>query len=246
MIVITQKAAKMDTSSSDPTVRLALREVREAAFRALVTRGASSSEAQSAARQVLFAEMHRGTGMRALMWWLRERSWEPEPLAYVRSDLGSGVRYEMGQDAPCDPLMHGALLVDVASTRVGSEVLCHTVADRAHLLDEALLSAASSSGLTVVHRQAGDRNRTTFATPTGDLGHGFSTAGAGAPHLAPSSGFGSRFYTADTAPPGVFVTSTAADRDLRKSQLAHDGLHVDALTWAEIRAVAAGYLVAEA
>ncbi|MEO5778428.1 MAG: hypothetical protein ABIO34_04750, partial [Arthrobacter oryzae] len=109
-----------------------------------------------------------------------------------------------------------------------------------------LLNAAASSGFTVVHRSAGDANRTTFATPAGDLGTGFSAAGQAAPHDAPAAGHGSRFYTADTAPEGTFVVSTTAERDLKRAETAHAGILVNAETWAEIRTVAAGYLVADA
>lgn len=246
MTVITEKVATMETSESVPTVRLAMREVREAAYRALVARGANNSEAQAAARQVLFAEVHHGTGLEALCAWLRDGSWAPKPLEYTRSTSPNGLSYVVGPGTRCNALVQGVLLVDVASTGAGSEVLCNAVENESHLLDEALLNAALGSGLTVVHRSAGDRNQTTFATPEGDLGIGFSTAGQSAPHTAPAAGYGSRFYTADNAPEGVFIVSTAAERALKRSETAHDGIHVNATTWAEVRTVAAAYLVADA
>ncbi|MGY4544136.1 hypothetical protein ACVWY0_004079 [Arthrobacter sp. UYNi723] len=246
MTVTTQKAATMETSEPVPTVRLAMREVREAAYRALVARGASNSEAQAAARQVLFAEMHHGTGLQALSSWLRDNSWAPKPLDYTKSTTPAGLSYVVGPGAPCNALVHGVLLVDVASTGAGSEVLCNAVENESHLLDEALLSAALGSGLTIVHRTAGDRNHSTFATPAGDLGIGFSTAGQSAPHTAPPAGYGSRFYTANNAPEGVFIVSTAAERALKRTKTAHDGIHVNPTTWAEVRTVAAAYLVADA
>ncbi|MET3143919.1 UNVERIFIED_ORG: hypothetical protein ABIB19_003333 [Arthrobacter sp. UYEF10] len=246
MTVITEKVATMETSGSAPTVRLAMREVREAAYRALMARGASNAEAQAAARQVLFAEVHHGTGLATLASWLREASWALDALTYIRSTTPAGQSFAVDSGSRCDALVHGVLLVDVASTGVGSEVLCNGVEHDSHLLDEALLNAAASSGFTVVHRSAGDANRTTFATPTGDLGTGFSTAGQAAPHDAPAAGHGSRFYTADTAPEGTFIVSTTAERDLKRAETAHAGVLVNAETWAEIRTVAAGYLVADA
>ncbi|QNE14469.1 hypothetical protein [Pseudarthrobacter sp. NBSH8] len=246
MTVITEKVANMESRGSTPVVRLAMREVREAAYRALMARGASNSEAQAAARQVLFAEMHHGTGLQALSSWLRDKSWAPKPLDYTKSTTPAGLSYLVGPGAPCNALVHGVLLVDVASTGAGSEVLCNAVENESHLLDEALLNAALGSGLTVVHRTAGDRNQTTFATPAGDLGIGFSTPGQSAPHTAPATGYGSRFYTANNAPEGVFIVSTASERTLKRTETARDGIHVNAKTWAEVRTVAAAYLVADA
>lgn len=43
--------------------RVAIREVREATFRSLVAAGASNLEAKVAAEQVLFTELHRGSGL---------------------------------------------------------------------------------------------------------------------------------------------------------------------------------------
>ncbi|MET3173990.1 UNVERIFIED_ORG: hypothetical protein ABIB52_001835 [Arthrobacter sp. UYCu721] len=245
MTVITEKVATMETRGSAPT-RLAMREVREAAYRALMARGASNAEAQAAARQVLFAEVHHGTGLATLGSWLREESWALGALAYTRSTTPAGLRFAVDSGSRCDALVHGVLLVDVASTGVGSEVLCNGVEHDSHLLDEALLNAAASSGFTVVHRSAGDANRTTFATPAGELGTGFSAADQATPHGAPVAGHGSRFYTADTAPEGTFVVSTPAERALKQAETAHAGILVDTGTWAEVRAVAAGYLVADA
>ncbi|UIK89458.1 hypothetical protein [Arthrobacter polaris] len=111
----------------------------------------------------------------------------------------------MDTDLRCHSLVHGVLLVDVASAGVGSEVLCNAVEHDSHLLEEALLNAAQSSGYTVVHRSDGSSNRTTFATPTGELGTGFSSDSQVAPHAGPTDPYGSRIYTAEAAPHGDFV-----------------------------------------
>ncbi len=246
MTVLTWKVATMETSASTPMVRLAMREVREVAYRALMARGASNAEAQAAARQVLFAEVHHGTGLSTLASWLRQEAWALNALAYIRSTTPAGLSFVVDSASRCDALIHGVLLVDVASTGAGSEVLCNGVEHDSHLLDEALLSAAASSGFTVVHRTAGDANRTTFATPDGELGTGISAAGQATPHNGPAAGYGSRFYTAETAPEGTFVVSTPAERAQKQVETAHAGLLVNGATWAEVRAVAAGYLVADA
>lgn len=246
MTVITEKVAPMETTQSVSTVRLAMREVREAAYRALVARGASNSEAEAAARQVLFAEVHHAAGLQALGSWLRKGSWAPSPLQYTRSTTPAGLSYVVESGARCNTLVHGVLLVDVASTGTGSEVLCNGMEHESHLLDEALLNAAVSSGFTVVHWSAVDGNRTTFATPAGELGTGFSTAGQPVPHNRTVAEHGSRFYTADTAPEGVFVVSTQTERAQKRAETAHAGILVNAEIWAEVRTVAAGYLVADA
>ena len=152
----------------------------------------------------------------------------------------------MDTDLRCHSLVHGVLLVDVASAGVGSEVLCNAVEHDSHLLEEALLNAAQSSGYTVVHRSDGSSNRTTFATPTGELGTGFSSDSQVAPHAGPTDPYGSRIYTAEAAPHGDFVFSSDQERTAQRVQLAHSGIPVVASTWAEVREFAAGYLVAEA
>lgn len=246
MTVTIEKVAMMQTGESVPMVRLAMREVRESAYRALMTKGASNAEAQAAARQVLFAEVHHGTGLQSLATWLRDGSWTLGALSYTRSESPTGKSYVVDAGSHCHALMHGVLLVDVASAGVDSEVLCNAVDHDSHLLDEALLNAAMSSGHTVVHRSAGPSNRTTFATPSGDLGDGFSSSGQPAPHTGAANPASSRIYTAETAPEGDFVICTAQERTAQRVNLAHTGIPVNAATWAEVRAVAAGYLVADA
>ncbi|MDO5753760.1 hypothetical protein [Arthrobacter sp.] len=246
MSVITQKAGTMQTAQTVPMMRLAMREVREFAYRALMTKGASNAEAQAAARQVLFAEVHHSTGLQALATWLRDGSWTLGALSYVRTETPEGKSYAVAPESRCHALVHGVLLVDVASTGVGSEVLCNAVDHNCHLLDEALLNAAQSSGYTVVHRSAANSNRTTFATPAGELGNGFSAENQTGPHGGPSAPYGSRIYTAQTAPQGDFSFSNAEERTAQRVELAHSGIPVNAATWAEVREVAAGYLVADA
>ena len=246
MTATIEKVAMMQTGESVPMVRLAMREVRESAYRALMTKGASNAEAQAAARQVLFAEVHHGTGLQALATWIRDGSWTLGPLSYTRSETLTGKSYVVDRGSLCHALMHGVLLVDVASAGVGSEVLCNAVDHDSHLLDEALLNAAASSGHIVVHRSVGRSDRTTFATPEGELGDGFSSFEQDAPHNGAIDPAGSRIYTAETAPQGDFVISTAEERTAQRVQLAHTGIPVNAATWAEVRAVAAGYLVADA
>ncbi|KWR70618.1 hypothetical protein RN04_12155 [Arthrobacter sp. W1] len=245
MTVITQKAATMDSAQSAPTVRLAMREVRESAYRALMARGASNAEAQAAARQVLFAEVHFGTGLNALATWLQDGAWTPGALEYTRTETATGMSYAVAGTARCHALIHGVLLAEVAGAGTGNEVLCNAVDHECHLVDEALLNAALVTGRTVVHRSAGKANRTTYATPTGELGTGFSSADQDAPHTGPRGPHGSRFYTALTPPAGDFAVSTEAERTGHRVALAHSGIEVDASLWAHVRAVAAGYLVVD-
>lgn len=241
-----EKGQAVHAQETTKTRRLAMREVRECAYRALMTKGASNAEAQAAARQVLFAELHHGTGLASLAYWLQEGTWLLGAFPYTRVDTPQGKSYRVDPSATCHTLVHGVLLVDVASTGVGTEVLCSELSHDTHLLDEALLNAAISSGHTVVHRSPGAANRTTFATPGGDLGTGSSAPGQGAPHTPPQDEGTSRFYTAHEPPHGDFTVSTEAERTERRLALAHGGILVDAAIWSELRAIAAGYLVPEA
>ena len=246
MTITTQRAASMETHDTEPTMRLAMREVCECAYRTLMANGASNAQAQTAARQVLFAEVHYGTGLAALASWLKEGPLVMNPLAYTRTDTAMGRSFAVDAATRCHALAHGALLVDAASTGVGSEVLCNAVDHESHLLDEALLNAAATSGFTIVQRNTDDSKRTTFATPAGVLGIGFSTVCQGEPHHDPQGNYATRIYTSTSTPRGDFALSTKQERDARRVDLAHSGILVDAAIWAELRAVAAGYLVADA
>lgn len=66
-----QASTRTHSTDAERTTRVAIREIREAACRALVALGASPCDAKVASGQVVFDELHRGTGLAGL---LEERS----------------------------------------------------------------------------------------------------------------------------------------------------------------------------
>ncbi|MGN6243685.1 MAG: hypothetical protein ACTHQ3_08420 [Motilibacteraceae bacterium] len=95
-------AAPADAPGDGGTVRVAVRELRENTWRALLATGSSGGEATAAARAVTWAEVHLGCGVTAAV---RE-------LGHQRSGDRCGVRHERhgsGVEALLDPAGRGPL-----------------------------------------------------------------------------------------------------------------------------------------
>ncbi len=75
MSAILNERVSSAPSTMPGVTRVAIREVREAAFRAFVATGASNAEAKVASEQVLFTELHRGSGLVALLQELAAGPW---------------------------------------------------------------------------------------------------------------------------------------------------------------------------
>jgi hypothetical protein len=91
-----------DTTSDAGTCRVAVREIREAAWRALYAAGASAGEAAVAAAAVAFAEVVHGQGLQALLAELPTVPAARTPVATCSRD---------GVDALEDPASRGLLLL---------------------------------------------------------------------------------------------------------------------------------------
>lgn len=235
-----------------PTVRVAMREIREYAYRALVAAGASAGEAATAAGQVLHAELHAGNGLAGLVVDLARGPWPSSGLACTRTPAGSQI-LEVDCGGRSGELRVGAPIIELVAGQDGPAVAV-TTADVpvTALLDEALLSAATSCGISVTAMRAGGDGAyvVRLATPDGDLAHGVLPA-ADRPQV-PDVG--------DTGDTHALVVLTGAEvgsvrarlvrttrdwRAARRRQAASHGVRVDETTWAVVAEYARRFLVPE-
>jgi hypothetical protein len=225
-------------------VRVAIREVREYAYRALIVAGASPGEATTAAEQVVHAELHAGEGLTGLACALMTGPWPAAPLALTRSRGGM-------VDVDCadvtSELRLSAVLTDVAVGEPGeSSITCASAVAVTSLWDAALLAAAVATGTAVaaIRYDAGAPARVRVARPDGDLWVGQVPAG----DVAGSTRTGVAVHTGATPRPPtleVLACSTAAERAARRRSAAQSGLIVDGATWTVVAARAHQFLVPE-
>ena len=238
-------------------VRVAIREVREYAYRALIVAGASPGEATTAAEQVVHAELHAGDGLTGLACALMTGPWPAAPLALTRSREGT-------VDVDCadvtSELRLSAALTDVAVGQPGeATITCRSAVGLTSLWDAALLSAAATTRTEVaaIRYDSGGPARVRLAMPDGDLMAG---------HMAgpmPVDGHAGEAWTGVTVATGakprtpgldVLACSTAAERAVGgrppppppRRRAAQSGLTVDAAMWAVVSVHAHRFLVPEA
>lgn len=228
--------------------RVAIREVRQASLRALVAIGASHAEAKVAAEQVLVAEMHRGTGLVALLAQLAEGPWVRAGLACERlTDGGRTVVRVTGSERP-GALRQGALLVDLlaAQSEPDTIVISDGLTSLSPLLDQPMTQTASTLGCWVL---AADRSVSPHdfrvASPAGDIGVGV----AGPMNLATtdleSLDPGVSLSRLATAPDAATNWYTFVEQETTRAALARHGLMVDSDVWREVTAAANAFLVPE-
>ncbi|MDN5803500.1 MAG: hypothetical protein L0H26_02775 [Microlunatus sp.] len=159
-------------------MRASLRDVREAAFRALSAHGASRGEARAAAEMVLDAEVVHGVGLAALVDDLEREPWNRTPveIAPVTGPGDGGEpaatgRFVLGSASLNRLLREGPLAVELLAgdsdvRAVG--VPCAVAAPS--LLDELTLEIARISGTDVTVVIGGSPSQLRVATPDGDVG----------------------------------------------------------------------------
>ena len=151
----------MTTRTSPQRTRVALREIHETAFRALVATGADAGRADTAARQVLDAELHHGAGVRGLLGDLRRGPWRSDPVPVHEQDRPALCRVGTGSDS--DLLRIGVHLVELATARVGAPpAVSAGPLDLDPLVDALLEQAARLTGTPVA---AATLTRVTFTVP---------------------------------------------------------------------------------
>lgn len=239
--------------SSAPTTvprltRVAIREVREAAFRSLVAAGASNAEARVAAEQVLFTELYRGSGLVALLEELASGPWARAGLACERDSSGEqSVLRVTGSGRP-GALRQGALLVDLlaAETDRCAVVVSDGLDALSPVLDEPLIRAARAADCWVV---AADRSTTSLdvrvASPDGAIGVGKCTTTTDLPPEQADVLLGVSLVRRELGPEWGITWLTAAEQRAARAAAAQRGLLVDAAAWAEVKRAADAYLVPE-
>ncbi|MFC9835803.1 hypothetical protein ACFVKB_18615 [Rhodococcus sp. NPDC127530] len=229
----------------DNRIRLAVREVRETAFRALYAAGVSSGEAGAAADTVTAMQLHARTGIDTLL----------DTLSRLDSTIGpAGVTLSRNSTVDIvdhslrSALLSGPLAVDLALSQ-SRPVLLSRIDDH-EAVDWYALRAASRSGTTLwlvtlddlgrhtnatVVTAAGDMYRDVAVTPALECGaattseHGGGTLVLTAPH------------TTDTTRP----VHTAAERETRYRHAVSYGLFVDTAKWSRAYALGRRFLVPE-
>ncbi len=230
------------------TTRVAIREVREATFRALVAGGASSAEARVAAEQVLFSELHRGSGLVALLQELSRGPWTRCGLTCERDD--SDERRVLRVTGPGRPgaLRQGALLLDLlaAEADAGTVVVSDGLTSLSPLLDEPLIRTAWLTGCWAV---AADRSAASLdfrvAAPDGAVGVGAASVSGhrGPDSESPLPGVSLMLCEEEPGAPTTWLTAVQ-QRETRAAAARHGRL-VDAAVWAEVSTAASAFLVPE-
>ncbi len=235
-------------SPTPQSTRVAIREIREAAFRAVVAAGASAAEAKVAAEQVLFAELHRGTGLAALLADLSTGPWIPAGMACTREDEGGRLVLRVSGSRAPGALRQGALLVDLLAAETGPDavVVSDGLTTLSALLEEPLIRTARSTGDWII---AADRAASgidlLIAAPDGTIGVGTR---ASTSRLEPNQDplpLGVSLGRYDQTPEADVAWLSLAERNATRAEAAHRGRLVDAATWHEVKTAARDYLVAE-
>jgi hypothetical protein len=236
------------------TLRVAIREIREYAYRALVAAGASPGEAATGAGQVLHAELHAGEGLTGLVSDLTRGAWPREGLTCTRR---SGARpvLEVECAGRAGGLRVGPYMIDLAAGEREPAAVTTTVdvaVDR--MLDEPLLTAARVTGTTVTAMGLTPHGPSlvTVATPEGNLVHGELGPATvvsllGTDDLARLEGFVVVTGVRTTETSFARLTrSTPAQRAERRRAAARHGVDVDGATWHVVASHAQHFLVPEA
>lgn len=235
------------TGAEDRIVRIAVREIREYAFRAIVAHGACTSVAHMAAHQVLFAQVHYGTGFAELLDCLKQLNWSEPALDYERTEHDDGLHYVVAPGSHCAPLLHGTMLIELATAREGTVVIAPELDLEAGLLDAPLLAAAVRCGKTVMvarlTRGTASHHGTRIATPAGYVGQVRVTSDAFAPAGGAESG--TLIRTLDEVPDDNFALHTPEELAQRRENAWAIGLPVDGRLWKTIKASAEDYLVGD-
>lgn len=249
------------------TTRVSLRDIREAAFRALSAHGASHGEARTASRMVLQAELTHGGGLAALLDDLRREPWSRTPVevAPVPGDgaVGPGILV-LGSAAVNRLLREAPLAIElVAGDRDARAVgVPCAVADGSALLDSLSIEIARGSGADVAviicapvqssptptsdgaGRNAGRASgQLRLARPDGSVGIG--ALGHLPPVFEQAMGCPGVMALRDIEHLGDVDLSwiSADDRAHARAQAAANGVTVDTGIWGDVYAACRRYLV---
>lgn len=233
------------TTDREP-VRVSLREIREATFRALSAARASSGEAAIAARMVLDAELNSKAGIEAALRDLESGAWVREGIHISKSDspVADTLRLSAGSSRL---LQHAPLAVDLAAAEVDLGGVFVPIAVAGIPCLDALLSGVAESrgsSVGVLVCQPGQSPAVRVATADGSLGSG-QLVGESENQRVDDHEEGLLF--AAPAPQSwrdsVRTWINAEERADRRSAAARDGCLINAEQWSSIYAASRRYLV---
>lgn len=233
-----------DTRTGE-TTRVTVREVRERVFRTLRTMGAGGSQARTVTEQVVFAELHRGTGLAELLDALPGQPWapvsmtRPNPAAHRPVEYADAVR----------PLQHATAMVDLVAAEPQLSVVVRAgLTAFSSLLDEPLSRSARIIGCYLnawEHTPQGGWLRT--AAPDGSVGTGAVGAGGVTAVPVETLSLGAVvLHTTEEPPSGGLHWLGAEQQRTRQTRAIVEGILVDAAVWQRLGGVAQNFLVAGA
>lgn len=235
------------------SVRVAIREIREYAYRALVVAGASHGEAAAGAGQVVHAELYAGEGLAGLVLDLARDAWPREgPTCSRRSGARSVLEVECGERS--GELRVGRCLIELAAGEAEPAVVTTAaVVSVNSILGEPMLAAATVTGTTVAAMQLIPRGPclVMLATQEGNLAHGELDSAAirslvGMDDLVGLEGFIVITGVSATEASLTRLTwSTPAQRAERRRAAARYGVEVDGAIWQVVASHAQHFLVPE-
>jgi hypothetical protein len=237
-----------------PGIRVAIREIREYSYRALVATGASHGEAATAAGQVLHAELHAGEGLTALVSDLARGAWPREGMTCSRR---SGARSVLEVDCGgrSGALRVGPYVIDLVAGETEPAVVTTTADVQVNsMLDEPMLAAARMTGTTVTAMRliSSAPSLIKVATPEGNLAHGQLDPTAPGSLVGMDDLVGLEGFVVTTGVPAAEASlarltwSTPAQRAERRSAAARHGCQVDSAAWQVVASHAQRFLVPEA
>ncbi|MFE2376838.1 hypothetical protein [Streptomyces sp. NPDC059398] len=239
--------------SADDGFRVAVREIREAAFRALVAAGASSGEAATAAELVVLGEVLDGTGVRALAEELDRVPRGRHPVACSGDTL-----LVLHDPAGRGPLLLGPPAADLAAARSRPVLLPGAWTPSVEWILVSAAARTSAPLLATRVRADGSPGACVLATPDGTLYRSASSAvfdgqpagrAADAPGLPGTGRVGAGTLLTPWNRPGqspdLPPARTPAQHHERFTTALTHGLRVAPGPWETIHGAARRYLVPE-
>lgn len=226
----------------DNRIRLAVREVRETAFRALYAAGVSSGEAGAAADTVTAMQLHARTGIDTLLDTLDrlESTNSPAGVTLSRNSAADVVDHSARSG-----LLSGPLAVDLALVQ-SRPVLLSGIDDH-EAADWYALRAASRSGATlwlVALDDDGCQTNATVVTAAGDMHRDVAVTTAF--ECGAATDRGTLVWTAPFAADASRPVHTADERETRYRHAVSYGVFVDTAKWSRAYALGRRFLVPEA
>ncbi|MFC9553100.1 hypothetical protein ACFTWF_19840 [Rhodococcus sp. NPDC056960] len=221
-------------------IRLAVREVRETAFRALYAAGVAPGEAGGAADVVTAMQLHARNGIDTLLDTIADLDSPPADATLTR---GPGV--DIVERSPRSALLTGPLAVDLALTQ-SRPVLLPRIVDHDAVAWYALHTASGSGApLWLITLDDGGRPaHATVVTGAGEMYRNVSPAAFGP--IDGECGAGTLLRAAPLAAHTTRPVHTAAGRETRYRHAVSYGVFVDAATWSRAYALGRRFLVPEA